>query len=681
MPAVYRVRDEQGEGALKALLTVIGEQMTVLEQNLDQLYDDQFIETCAEWVVPYIGDLVGTRPIITYPDAPFTLRGQVAKTIAYRRRKGTAAILEELAFDVTGWKANVVEYFQWLAATQFLNHLRPDHLSVAPVRAGNQLEYINTPFDKITHSVDVRSIERKRGKYNIPNIGIYLWRVRSFPLRRSRAYRIDDRRYTFDALGQNSALYNRVESEADIVHLATPINVPMAIRRRIFRENIETYYGDDQSVFIDRVTIGENAIVFSPPAKNISDMISVCNLSDIEGGVGPVPDWGNMPDHKIAIDPVLGRIALPSSLTGQLSDLLVDYYYGFMAEIGGGGYKRGESFSTDLEVFVSVPDEAATIKDALDLLNNRSGIIQITDSDHHQVLPVIEVPPECKIEIRAAEGCRPLLLLDEELRIIGGSNSEIAFNGVLCCGGTINVVEDAGIGTPNELRALHIIHSTLVPERTPFDLNLSIPINPRIVVASANTQVTVIKSIVGGMRVSDMARTKITDSIVDAGDKTAVAYSGLSDVIEGGALIIENSTVIGKTRTVVMTLASNTIFYAEAGPGDTDMLVTVKRVQEGCVRFSYVPVPSRVPKPYRCQPASEADALRVQPMFTSLRYGDPTYCQLSLHNADEIRLGAENDLEMGVYYHLCQPLREFNLRTRLNEYLRFGLEAGIYYGS
>ena len=43
--------------------------------------------------------------------------------------------------------------------------------------------------------------------------------------------------------------------------------------------------------------------------------------------------------------------------------------------------------------------------------------------------------------------------------------------------------------------------------------------------------------------------------------------------------------------------------------------------------------------------------------------------------------GAENELEMGAFFHLYQPLREFNLRTRVNEYLRFGLEAGIYYGS
>jgi hypothetical protein len=34
---------------------------------------------------------------------------------------------------------------------------------------------------------------------------------------------------------------------------------------------------------------------------------------------------------------------------------------------------------------------------------------------------------------------------------------------------------------------------------------------------------------------------------------------------------------------------------------------------------------------------------------------------------------------MGVFNQLKQPQREANLRTALEEYLRFGLEAGIFY--
>ena len=76
LPAIYRIRDADEGEPLKALMQVIAEQMVAMEENLAQLYDDQFIETCAEWVVPYIGDLIGVRGIyqateqVASPHAP-----------------------------------------------------------------------------------------------------------------------------------------------------------------------------------------------------------------------------------------------------------------------------------------------------------------------------------------------------------------------------------------------------------------------------------------------------------------------------------------------------------------------------------------------------------------------------------------------------------------------------------
>ena len=36
---------------------------------------------------------------------------------------------------------------------------------------------------------------------------------------------------------------------------------------------------------------------------------------------------------------------------------------------------------------------------------------------------------------------------------------------------------------------------------------------------------------------------------------------------------------------------------------------------------------------------------------------------------------------MGATHELHQPQRETNLRLRLDEYLRFGLEAGFFYAT
>ena len=109
LPAIYRTRDAAEGEPLKQLLNVIGEQVAILEEDIEQLYDNQFIETCADWVVPYIGDLVGYRQL--YGSAPQirSPRAEVADTIGLRRSKGTAAMLGQLARDVTGWDACAVE--------------------------------------------------------------------------------------------------------------------------------------------------------------------------------------------------------------------------------------------------------------------------------------------------------------------------------------------------------------------------------------------------------------------------------------------------------------------------------------------------------------------------------------------------------------------------------------------
>ena len=61
LPAVHRVRDAAEGAPLRAYLGVIAEQIAVLEESLDQYYDDQFVETCSEWVLPYLGDLLGAH--------------------------------------------------------------------------------------------------------------------------------------------------------------------------------------------------------------------------------------------------------------------------------------------------------------------------------------------------------------------------------------------------------------------------------------------------------------------------------------------------------------------------------------------------------------------------------------------------------------------------------------------
>ena len=691
LPAVYRIRDyEEGE-PLKSLLGVIAEQVAVLEEDLEQLYDDQFIETCAEWAVPYIGDLVGARGLYVWQGAEFSNRAQVANTLAYRRRKGTASVIEQLARDVTGWPASVVEFFQLLATTQYMNHLRLANVVTPDLRRGDQLERVTTPFDPLARNADVRRIEPRRGRYNIPNIGIFLWRIESYPLTEAPAYRFNaadatDRRFLFNPLGLPARLYNLPDEEDDITHLATPENVPAPITRRQLAGDLARHpsqepihYGNDRAILlkIDGVDARPDEVV-------------ACDLSD-DGGT-----WAhaNMTDRH-AIDPVLGRLRL-NAATAPDADVRVSFRYGFSAEMGGGEYGRAESFVGTGDV-IKVPTEQASISDAFNQLN-QDGVVEIIDNNYYVEPLATNVPAGLEIEIRAVDERRAIVAVDNDWLIGGGADSELTINGLALMSGALLVPQAAG----NNLRVLRLNHCTLMPGPSPAIRDIPArPSMPRLVIRLPNVRVEIDRCILGAIHADVGAEVFITNSIIDAGDEREVAYAAPDGVGPGAPLEIENSTVIGRLRTSVLE-ASNTIFFARAaetegveGPSpesEEDALpeevwlapLSVARLQEGCVRFSYVPPGSQVPRRYECQPlpdATASEAERVRPLFTSLRYGEAGYCQLSRECAVEIRTGADDEAEMGAFHNLFQPQREANLRARLEEYLRFGLEAGIFYAS
>ncbi|HEX3984775.1 MAG TPA: hypothetical protein VHX12_13855, partial [Acidisoma sp.] len=253
LPAVYRIRDSAQGEPLRALLRLIQAQYNVVEQDIANVYENWFIETCAEWVVPYIGDLLAVRPLYAANPDTFSARAYVANTLDFRRRKGTAAMLEELAFDVTGWPAHVVEFFQLIATTQYMKHLRPTNLATADVRDAGPLQLLGGPFEQTTHTVDVRRISSGGGKYNIPSLGIFLWRLGYYSIgpipllasdltkpdpkgasRQSDARAVastSDGRFTFDPLGLGTApLFNTFQSSANSTTLLGEANVPGPLR-------------------------------------------------------------------------------------------------------------------------------------------------------------------------------------------------------------------------------------------------------------------------------------------------------------------------------------------------------------------------------------------------------------------------------------------------------------------
>ena len=243
IPDVYRSRDTKGE--LYALLHDIDQVLGTIEADLDRLYDNWFIETCEEWVVPYIADLLGVRGLNPVGTRTYSQRAYVANVLGYRRRKGTAAMLEQLAQDLTDWPAHAVEFFQLLATTQHLNHLRPSSPSTPDLRRDDLLGLLGGPFEATAHTVEVRRISSGRGRYNLPDVGLFLFRLESDPIDFADAGNAADAGgagfYRFSPLGNDLHLFNRRGVEEDVARLSTEEVVPGPLRRRAVFDDLQAF--------------------------------------------------------------------------------------------------------------------------------------------------------------------------------------------------------------------------------------------------------------------------------------------------------------------------------------------------------------------------------------------------------------------------------------------------------
>jgi hypothetical protein len=717
LPAVHRLTDHEEGRPLQVLLRAIGEQVEILDQHIDRMWDDFFIETCDEWVIPYIGDLVANNLL---HDTGARRRVDVARTIYYRRRKGTLPMLEELARDVTGWGAHAVEFFELLGWTQNLNHLRPQ-ASLADLRDIDRMDRIDGPFDAVSHSVDIRPPSTVEAWHDIRTIGFFLYRLGSYPLQgmvltdgagTEHTIRPQPREagspnlFHFSSLGAPAPLFNRWRREGDEAGLATEPFVPGPIRPLAFHRDLEqllqtppgrlVYYGaaglagarldecdtttrgqpslGSLAVFVDGLAISEDRIL----CKDLSTWQAPAAGSD-----------------TVAIDVRLGRLAFAPDAAPETVE--VEYHYGFSGDIGGGPYDRrrtpGEdrfrgwgpdtvadprALGPDPITVAAAAADHTTIGDAIAEWQGGVAplppvVIEIRDDRTYVEDLTLDVTDASRVVIQAANERRPTLVGD--LTVTGDNeDAHVAVDGL---------VIDGHVELDGDLGELRLSHCTLVPGRgldedgAPVD-----PTAPSVVAADTNLGLTLIvdSSIVGPVRIPlELGGARFERSIVDGVATAAIARTG-SDDLAAGPTELRQTTVFGAVHLRTLPMASEVIFTG---------LVRVERTQEGCVRFSYVPPGSVTPRRYRCQPdlALDVEGLtpaertrieaRLRPAFTSIHFHDPGYTQLGFHCPVGISRGAEDGAEMGVWAWLRNPQREANLRLRLDEYLPFGLDPAL----
>lgn len=701
LPAVHRLRDADEGGPLEALVAVLAREGAVVEENIEQLFDNLFIETCEDWAAPYIGCTIGYRALYQIEGTDVGNRAEVANTIGYRRRKGTAAVLEALARDVTGWPAHVVEFFQTTATCQHTNHIRADHHAGPDLRNPLALEPLGRAFDRVSHTVDVRSIQQSTarqsigGKHNFSNIGLFLWRLIPMDHVRMPATRVDARRFLFDPLGAPRQLVNLPQPEATITSISRPEHVPGDITRRALDAAPALWYGPERAfeIFVDDVAVPVTQIV-------------ACDLSDEGAGWNHAPHpAGALP--LVRVDTELGRISFPGDQGGEIR---TSFRVGFPARIGGGQYNRAATLTRDPgQILIQCPTlDHPTIQDAIDDVTPTGGIVEIINSDVYEQAVTIDAAADTEVILRAQNGQRPILRPPATVVIAGGENARITLDGVVVDGQDVSIAPNTTGDSPKSVTLRHVM---LIPGRsfTPAG-DPAAPGAVSLSVSTTGVELEVDRSITGPIRMTQTTNATIRDSIVDAAALNArqtaqgLAISGPAGADDpAGALTIIASTVLGQITARAFPLVSDSILHARAPAGEAP--IRARRRQDGCMRFSFVPDGSLTPRRYRCQPqlaidqsvaATEAEqgspvtqaqrrliATRVirsmRPGFVAQSAAHPAYVQLRHATPPEIRSGASDEGEMGAYHLLAAPQRDANLRIRIEEYLRFGLEAGVFY--
>jgi hypothetical protein len=660
IPQHHRIRDANEGRPLEALLKLLAEEIRVVESDIDQLYDNWFIETCESWVIPYIAALLGARPMRDFGSGEAGLRSFIANTLGYRQAKGTAAAVEQLARDVTGWAVVGVEFFQKLIWSQNVNHVRPEALGTASIRDAEAARMAHGPFDAACHSAAAGAPCGFAGRYNIPNLGLFVWRLDAYPLGflineaagylggpQARASSVGPGLRQFDPLGADRPLFNRPIADRSIAARVTEQVVPAALDRRLLHRDLNglrdgipgagRWFGEQPAL---RIRLDGAEV---PPTKLWS-----CNLETSDDGGGNISWRRPSGAGEVFFDPELGRISLHAADEDKAVE--TSHAYAAPFDIGGGPYDRTESWADWRGDFF--PEGAA--------LPWRIGVsARIEEQNDNPALGDIVVDSLMKAIQRwngqAVPGSRGIIAIFDNatyadnlatptrrIRIPPGARLAIVSAAWPLVGGGLAKQRADRVLSLIHRRAhvrsnIHVVGQAGNPDDEPGTLLIDgLLIEGEIAVQDGQLGLLDIRDSTVGAAAGGLAQGV---SVVANNEALTIR---LSRVISGpvslgpatGGVVISGS-IIGEDRTagenpdtmalVVdapeadLELAGSTLFggcEVRSIEAENSLFIGRARAsqrQRGCVRFCYAPRSSRVPRRYRCQPdlAIEAETLRL----------------------------------------------------------------------
>lgn len=707
LPAALRARDAGVGEPLRALLGVLSAELGAIETDIETTWDNWFVETCEEWLVPYLGDALGVPGLRDVDATGFSLRAYVANTLERRRRKGTIAATEQLARDVTGYPARAVEMFAVTATTAAVDHARLRDadgvvLGTVDVRDPAVVSRVGGAFDPFVHTPDVRSLANGDVRHGLVNVEIFLWRLEAQELSgvTARVDPADDRWFRFDALGADRPVFTLPVGETDGATRAGAQHVPRPLTRQELKR-LGTAADWPVRVWVER----------DDPDDPDELIPIVCHL----GGVGGALPSRLPPDaDHVLVDPELGRLVVhPDVVDGDPVEVLVDLVHGFPGSVGAGpadrtdrqvrraddvdvrfqcGVVRNPS-PVGTETLVATLEEAVLAWNAFigavpsDQRARTAGAVVIMDSRTHAApTTAIDLPDGCHLTVVAGSWPRTEVdgVVDRhrgvvdphrlrphvvgDVRAAGQASAGVAAGSLVLDG---LLLEGAVVVGPGELAGLRISGSTVA------GVDEGVVVETGVEGGNSQLDLEVAWSILPAVvSQGPVARISVEASFVGTG---AVAVGA-----PGAELTATGSTLHGSLACQVLE-ASDCLL--DEGSTDPVAGYRVTQTQQGCVRFSHVPRGASMPRRYRCQPDLALDGVTdleeqrrisraVHPVLAT-DLADPGFALLPPDSHPALLTAASDGSEPGTWHHRQHARRMANLRLALDQDLRFGLDAGV----
>jgi hypothetical protein len=310
IPEVYRYEDGTASNprVLRSLIELLGPSLAAARRSVDRLWEDQFAEFADDWALPYIADLVGTRLI-----NPLNRRGQradIARTIYYRRRKGTLTVLELLARDIAGWDSVVVEAFRRLGRTP--HRLDPPLAGSGAARYGLVTEtppggfadlrrtrggdLVDGPFDEYSHTADLRQLRGHKGRYNIPKLNFHLFRRLPFAIRFATAVDLGAGRFTLDPSGRDIDLFRPSQHGDDECIRPAEWQLAAPLSCRLLAEARYRPASSDIPAAFQTTLAGLVGLVFDNEARLRQTLVTLLTPADFANAIYPILARAITPD-------------------------------------------------------------------------------------------------------------------------------------------------------------------------------------------------------------------------------------------------------------------------------------------------------------------------------------------------------------------------------------------------